>query len=77
MDEKFERVGSLKMCVREGKWRNVEEERRKRCGGKQIKEMKKVDICEERVDEKKRGKNKIKKRKENKGSYMGGCWVRV
>ena len=28
MDEKFERVGSLKMCVREGKWRNVEEERR-------------------------------------------------
>ena len=45
------------------------------------------------VDEKKRGKNKIKKRKENKGSYMGesvgltkkkrkegcvsGCWVRV
>ena len=25
MDEKFERVGSLKMCVREGKWRNVTE----------------------------------------------------
>ena len=24
------------------------------------------------VDEKKRGKNKIKKRKENKGSYVGG-----
>ena len=28
MDEKFEWVGSLNMYVREGKWRNVEEERR-------------------------------------------------
>ena len=35
--------------------------------------MKKVDICEEMGGwEKKRGKNKIKKRKENKGSYLGG-----
>ena len=25
MDEKFERVDSLKMCMREGKWRNVTE----------------------------------------------------
>ena len=77
MDEKFERVSSLKMCVCGGKQRNVEEERRERCGEKQIKDMKKVDICEEIGGEKKRGKNKIKKRKENKGSYVGGCWVRV
>ena len=35
--------------------------------------MKKVDICEEIGGWEKRGKNKIKKRKENKGSYVGGC----
>ena len=59
MDEKFERVGSLKMCVREGKWRNVTElkknedkgaeESRERRWGKWI-------LVKKWVDEKKRGK---------------------
>ena len=77
MDEKFERVGSLKMCV----WRKIENCRRR----KKIKVRRKADKRRRRkwifvkkwVDEKKRGKTKIKKRKENKGSYVGGCWVRV
>ena len=72
MDEKFERVGSLKMCVREGKWRNVTELK--------IQERRKADKGDEESGYlwrngwmRKKEEKKLKKEKKSKGH----TWVGV